>query len=88
MSSPGVYPGTRHRRFKPRLLDPGIGRNRPRQPRRQRSANQVITGASSRYGLAVDGLSFPETTITSGPDGLTNNASPSFAFNSDHPGTG
>ena len=42
-----------------------------------------ISGGSSPFGLAVGDGTFPETTITSGPEGLTNDASPSFAFASD-----
>ncbi len=46
-----------------------------------------VTGASGGYGIAVDSLGQPETTITSGPRGTTKNPSPSFAFSSDIPGS-
>ena len=45
-----------------------------------------ISGANLPRGLAVDDRFSPETTITSGPQGLTNDASPSFGFASDQSG--
>ena len=45
-----------------------------------------ISGANFPRGIAVDDRFSPETTITSGPQGLTNDASPSFGFASDPSG--
>ena len=45
-----------------------------------------ISGVNFPRGLAVDDRFSPETTITSGPQGLTNDASPSFGFASDQSG--
>ncbi len=45
-----------------------------------------ISGAGAVDDLTVDALTVPETTITSGPRGTTNDASPSFGFRSSQPG--
>jgi hypothetical protein len=49
----------------------------------------TFIGSLSPAGVAVDakGPHFPETTITSGPAGGTKNASPSFRFRSNEPGS-
>ena len=49
-----------------------------------------IGGAAGPCGLTVDSSltpPWPQTTITSGPEGLTNDSSPSFRFTSNKPGS-
>ena len=85
LDGPGAATGTYVSCTSPRTLGPLVDGTYTFLVRATDAAGNVDATPASRT-FTVE-TSFPDTAITSGPTGATNNASPSFAFTSTKPGS-